>query len=80
MEAHLDVRWILVGFLHGHLQFLSDPDFQFIHITWELLHGLGLSEFGAVLKESFFKITPSRIQKYPALKLWMKSDMKTRDI
>ena len=58
MEANLNVARILVGLVHGNLQFLLQPVFHLVSIPRELLQRLCLPQLGAVVNQCFLQPGP----------------------
>lgn len=62
VPLYLDVSWVFIGLISGCLQFLTDPGFDLVHISAELLQSLRLAQLGAFLNHLGFQAPPPRGQ------------------
>lgn len=58
LYMYLDVSWILVRFICCSLQFLTDPSLDLIHVSAELLQGLGLTKLRALIDHLGLQTAP----------------------
>ena len=62
MRVYLDVGGVLVGLVGGRLQLLADPGLDLVHVTAELLQGLGLAQLGSLLDHLGLQAEPPEEQ------------------